>query len=192
LTISLSGNFFFKLNFLNTPDILSSGMSYQNYSLVSVPRRLVLFLIFLFLLFRNLASSTLLLTRDICIRFSYRKFFLKKFTIQKAPMAHRQWSQEQYGVRGFFFKVLLLPLTQRNAFSICESSIDFRRLSLLLGSSQQPLSLFFRSSESKSVSFLSMFYLISMTSSLLANSFSSLLPPKLAKFSLTNLNGFLR
>jgi hypothetical protein len=192
LTISLSGNFFFKPNSADTRDILSSGVRHQGYSLISVPRRLVLFLIFLFLLFKSLIGSTLLLTRGALLKFSYRKFFLKKFTIQKAPMAHRQWSQEQYGVRGFFFKVLMLPLKKCAVSLSGAASHDFWKLCLSLGSAQQPLALFFHENKSGSLSFLSMLHLITMSSLLLANSFSSLLPPKAAKFGLTGIHGFLR
>jgi hypothetical protein len=192
LTISLSGNFFFKLNSANARTLPVFGLARQNYSLVAAPRRLALFLIFLLLLFKSLAGATLLLTRPACLKFSYRKFFLRQFTIQKAPMAHRQWSQEQYGVRGFFFKVLLSLRPQQNAPVLVLASEEFSKLRLCLGSLQQPFSLFLRASRFGSSGFFSMFSLIALSSALLANAFSSLLPPKSVKFSFTALNGLLR
>lgn len=187
----VNGNFFFKTD--QSPLKATIG----GRSVNGVSRQFTLFLIFLFLLFKTLLGLIFFIRKPSSIRFSYRKFFLKQFTIQRAPMAHRQWSQEQYGVRGFFFKIRLLSGAE--GFSLTHNLVHSRfgpsvtnallrsvlaQLSPFVILFSDPNNLFSRS--------LGLIYFLTASAALLTSTASSLLPLKSAQFSLLGFGGFLR
>lgn len=94
---------FFKLKFLSFLNLkLKSFFKIKKSTQIVTSIFLIMLNIFYFL--SNLVSLYYLKTRKTF----YWNFYIKKrhmrfLTIQRAPIAHRQWSQEQYHVRVFYF-----------------------------------------------------------------------------------------
>ena len=53
-----------------------------------------------------------------------RRFNRFLYTTQRAPMAHRRWSQEQYGIRGFFYTFTLRPIYVKSFFHLVAWSVN--------------------------------------------------------------------
>lgn len=184
MSLLVNGNFFFKPKYASvtrTPGLLTLNF---------VPQQLILLLVFLFLLFKNILNSIFVMGGAVYLRFSYRRFFKKQFTIQRAPMAHRQWSQEQYALRGFFFSISLRSSKKPHP-GLFKVVGNFPPLG---GSflSFNPFVVFFAKRFHATPSKFILTLLINNSAALLLGSSSSLLPVKSTRLSMSNFGGFLR
>ena len=94
---------FFKLKFLSFLNLkLKSFFKIKKSTQIVTSIFLIMLNIFYFL--SNLVSIYYLKKyKTFYWNFYIKKQYIRFLTIQRAPIAHRQWSQEQYHVRVFYF-----------------------------------------------------------------------------------------